>query len=233
MTCTRIRYGLVLLLGLPVACGVSPRRIPHDDLLRQPVLIAEGFESGAARWEPVDPEAWKVIAVDGGHAYSQFKQCQYKPPFRSPINLSLVRDLCVSDFVLTLRVQSTGKEAPHRSVCIFFSYQDPARFYYVHLGRKTDDASNQIHIVDGAPRHKISTFTTAGTPWTDGWHRVKIVRRAATGEIAVYFDDFETPALTAIDTTFGWGRIGIGSFDDTGNWDDIEVRGVPAGPSKR
>ena len=34
------------------------------------------------------------------------------------------------------------------------------------------------------------------------------------------------PVMTAKDKTFAWGRIGIGTFDDTSDWDDIELRGV-------
>ena len=32
--------------------------------------------------------------------------------------------------------------------------------------------------------------------------------------------------MTARDKTFQRGRIGVGSFDDTGDWDDIRLRGV-------
>ena len=111
-------------------------------------------------------------------------------------------------------------------MCLVFGYQDSGHFYYSHLGKKTDDHANQIFIVNGAPRAKISTKTTPGTNWTDGWHAVKIVRKVADGTIEVYWDDMKTPVQTASDKTFAWGRIGIGSFDDTGNWDDIKLRGV-------
>jgi hypothetical protein len=36
------------------------------------------------------------------------------------------------------------------------------------------------------------------------------------------------PVMTARDATFTWGQLGIGSFDDTGNFDDITVHGVRA-----
>ena len=37
----------------------------------------------------------------------------------------------------------------------------------------------------------------------------------------VYFDDMTKPLMTAQDTTFGAGEIGIGTFDDSGNFDDV------------
>ena len=59
-----------------------------------------------------------------------------------------------------------------------------------------------------------------------GWHKVKLVRRAADGLIEVYFDDMTRPIMQAEDRHFTWGRIGVGSFDDLGNYDDIVVRGI-------
>ena len=111
-------------------------------------------------------------------------------------------------------------------MCLFFGYQDPAHFYYVHLGKKTDDHANQIFIVNGAPRQKISMKTSGGTPWDDEWHPVKVVRRIRDGSIEVYFDDMKTPVMTARNKTFLRGQVGVGSFDDTGDWTNVKVYGT-------
>ena len=103
----------------------------------------------------------------------------------------------MGDFVLDVDVLSTKPDYDHRDMCVIFGYQDPSHFYYVHFGLKTDDHANQIFIVDGAARLKISTKTTAGTNWDENWHRIKIKRRVDLGDIAVYFDDLETPAMEA------------------------------------
>ncbi len=197
-----------------------------------PLLFQDDFRQGAGRWQPSDPAAWKVIDGKMGKEYSQFQQSKYKPPHRSPFNFSLVKDLIVGDCILEAQVQSTTRDYPHRDVCLFFGYQDPAHFYYVHLGKKTDDHANQIFIVNNAPRVKISTRTTDGTPWTDGWHHVKVVRKVKDGSIAVYFDDMKTPVMTATDRTFTWGQVGVGSFDDTSSWRDVKVYGVKAEKGK-
>ena len=193
-----------------------------------PLLFSDDFEKGADRWEPTDPAAWKIADGRGGKVYGQFQQSNYKPPHRSPLNIALVKDLLVGDFSLEAKVQSTGKDGPHRDMCLFFGYQDPAHFYYVHLGKKTDDHANQVFIVNNEPRKKISTRTSSGTNWDDSWHRVRIVRKVGDGAVEVYFDDMKTPVMTATDKTFTWGRIGVGSFDDTGNWMDVKLRGVKA-----
>jgi hypothetical protein len=214
------------IIAAVMAIAIWDTTEPRRDAPELPVLYEEDFENGADRWEPTDRNAWKVLETKHGKVYSQFQQSKYTPPHRSPFNFSLHKGITVADFVLETKVQSTVKDYGHRDVCLIFGYQDPAHFYYVHLGKKADDHANQIFIVNDAPRTKISTKTTPGTNWDDDWHRVKIVRRVEDGTIEVYFDDMKQPVMTAADKNFTWGRIGLGSFDDTSNWDDVELRGV-------
>src|SRR5262249_28586720 len=156
------------------------------------------FEKGADRWEPLDRDGWQVIQTQKGKLFSQFKAASsYKPPHRSPFHIALVKDIMVSDFVLEAKCQSTAKDYPHPNLRLFFGYQDAAHFYYAHRGKRTDDHANQVFIVNKADRKKISTRTTTGTNWTNGWHHVKVVRSVGAGRIEVYFDDMKTPAMTA------------------------------------
>ena len=43
--------------------------------------------------------------------------------------------------------------------------------------------------------------------------------------IKVYFDDMSAPIMEAEDRHFDFGKIGFGSFDDTGRVDNIKVWG--------
>ncbi|HEX7897032.1 MAG TPA: hypothetical protein VF950_04695 [Planctomycetota bacterium] len=192
-------------------------------LALQAVDVREDFEKGFERWAPTDPAAWRLEDGPTGKCLSQFAKSKYEPPHRSPFNLALLKDVVVGDFVLEAKCRSTVKDYGHRDMCVVFGYQDPGRFYYSHLGKKTDDHANQIFIVNGAPRLKISTKTTEGTNWTDDWVKLKVVRKGA--DIEVYWNDLEKPVQTAKDATFPSGRIGVGSFDDTGLWDDIVLKG--------
>ena len=215
-----------------VACAAALLSTAQADDL--PLVLSEDFESGTDRWEPTDSKAWKLTGGPKGKVYSLTKKkSKYKPPHRSPYNISLLKDVTVGDFVLELDVLSTEKDYNHRSLCLFFGYQDPAHFYYVHFGKKTDDHANQIFIVNDKARTKISTKTSKGTPWDDKWHKLKIVRRVSDGTIETYFDDMKKPVMKASDKTFKWGQIGIGSFDDMGNFDNVKIRGIKVKPVKK
>ena len=199
--------------------------LPAADEL--PVVYQEDFEKGADHWQPLDAKQWQIKKTDKGQVYSQHKkETEYKPPHRSPTNVSLLKDVKVGDLELTAKVLSTHPDYGHRDAVIVFGYQDPAHFYYVHLGKQADDHANQIFIVNDAARTKISLTSTSGTNWDDSWHTVRVVRKVADGTIEIYYDDMTKPVMTAKDKTFAWGQIGVGTFDDTSDWDDIVVRGT-------
>ncbi|MFM8414967.1 MAG: hypothetical protein ACKOCX_09595 [Planctomycetota bacterium] len=197
-----------------------------------PLVFAEDFSKGAGRWEPTDPAAWRLHQDESRAVWGLTKrQSDYRPKVRSPHNVALVKDLELTDTVITFQVRSTLDTGNHRDCCVFFNWQDPEHFYYVHLGAKPDPASGQIMIVNGAPRRPL-THNTKPVSWDDRWHTVKLVREVATGRIAVYFDDLQSPLMEVVDKTFTAGRVGIGSFDDMNDFADVRIFGRRAGPER-
>ena len=222
-----------LMLLVPGIALLAAAWVTAAEKPELPLVCADDFEKGAGNWQPTDAKAWRIAETERGKVYNQFKNSDYKPPHRSPYNIALLKDVSVGDFVLTVKVQSTnGGAGNHQDMCLFFNYQDPAHFYYVHLGKRPDPHSSQIMIVNDAPRAMITKSKSPGIPWDEKWHDVKIVRRTADGAIEIYFDDMKKPVMTAVDKTFNWGQVGLGSFDDNGNWDDFKLRGVKAAAGK-
>ena len=189
------------------------------------LLAHEDFDEGIDNWEPTDPKAWKLEKKDSRTFYSLHAKSNYKTKVRSPFNISLLKGSEVGDFVLDVDLRSTIKVYGHQDLCLFFGHQDPEHYYYVHLGRKADAHANSIFLVNNAPRVSIAKTRTEGTDWSRGWHRARIRREAASGKIEVFFDDMQEPVMTTIDKTFTHGRVGIGSFDDTGDFDAIRLWG--------
>jgi hypothetical protein len=214
-------------LKVLVFVGILPGMLMAQEATELPLVLQEDFEKGIERWEPKDAKQWQAKKTEQGQVFSLFEKAgKYKPPFRSPVNIALLKDVTVGDFQFTAKVLSTHPDYGHRDSVIVFGYQDPAHFYYVHLASKADDHANQIFIVNGAARKKISLTTTTGTKWDDQWHTLRVRRDVKAGTIEIYFDDLTKPVMTAKDDTFQWGQVGIGSFDDTSDWDNLELRGT-------
>ncbi len=228
---------LLMFAALPFLAAAGPQPVSPETLptLKQtaveqniaglPLRFQADFEDGKAdAFKPTDDAAWKVIDQGGNKVLAlTVRVSDYKPPHRSPHNIALVEDVDAGTVVLDVKLQSAMTDYGHRSLCLFFNYVDPSHFYYVHFGQEADPHANQIFIVNDAPRKAISKTTTDGTPWDHQWHHARVVRDAESSTIKVYFDDMDTPVMTATDKTFTSGSVGIGSFDDAGNFDQIAV----------
>lgn len=165
-----------------------------------------------------DPDSWRLTPIEGTTCLELYKKVgAYKPPVRSPHAIALLATVQVGDFILEVDVESTNITAgAHRDSCFFFGLTNPSNFYYVHIATSADPHAHNVFLVNNAPRTPIATFTTQGVAWGVGLrHRVRIERTLADGAIRVFFNDLEKPVMEAKDETFGWGYVGVGSFDDT------------------
>jgi hypothetical protein len=229
------RIAIVLALSAFAQFGANRTAGAVDVGSTLPVILSEDFESGMDRWQTTDPDpadsVWEIIEAPtkpgqaGNHVLRVTGASKYEPPYRSPLSIAWLKDVKVGEFEITARVQNTNPSGGnHRDLCFFWGRQSPAEFYYVHFGAKADPHACQIFIVNNDKRTMITKDQAEGTPWTDGWHNIKI-SRDADGTMKAYFDDMTKPLMTAQDTTFGAGQIGIGTFDDSGNFDDLVLRG--------
>jgi acetyl esterase/lipase len=86
-------------------------------------------------------------------------------------------------------------------------------------------------IVNNEPRRPLTDNKNL-VPWDDQWHEVKLVRNSVAGTIAIYFDDMTQPIMSTSDKTFAKGRVGIGSFDDMNEFDDVKVHALKVPPAR-
>jgi hypothetical protein len=230
MTMSSRRFSMMLFYELATfLISVGSSFGAPSDLPRGYKLLYEqnfGDPSAIRDFVVTDPKAWK-ISQEGGHsALELVAQSNYKPLVRSPFNIALVRDKLFADFILEADLMQTGKEYGHRDMCLFFGFQNPTNFYYVHIATAADDHAHNIFLVKNAPRTKIAKETTKGVNWGLGiWHKVRLERRISDGMIKVYFDDMTLPIMFGTDHSFGAGYVGFGSFDDTGKINNVKIWG--------
>ncbi len=211
---------LGMLLG---GCASLEKSAERDGM---PRVFSEDFANGSGRWVMTDARAWRVEKEGGRHLLSLFGKSAYEPEVRSPRNIARVKNLELGGFVFEVTLRQTGREYGHRDLCLFFGYNDPSHFYYVHMASAADAHAHSIFLVNGAPRVSIAAERTDGIQWGEKFHKVRITRDTASGSIEVYFDDMDTPIMKANDKTFLKGGFGIGSFDDTGNFDRVAIWGA-------
>jgi len=145
---------------------------------------------------------------------------------RRPAALAILNMQPVQRVTIEADIRSTAPaDVVRRDLDIIVGYESPTRFYYVHLAAVSDDVHNGIFRVKNADRVRIDSGGAKPQLADFSWHHVRVDRDGRTGRIAVYMDGSRAPVLQATDTTIGRGRVGVGSFDDTGEFRDIVIEG--------
>jgi hypothetical protein len=185
------------------------------------VSFRDNFEKGdLSAWAFPFPEDWRIFSEGPNHYLHMLRSREPGVP-RRPLQFALLKGPKVGSFELTTRLRRE-----HRSLIIVFNYVDTMHFYYAHLSVDSgiqQQVHNGIFIVDGEPRKRIAGLEAApALPDTD-WHSARITRDVTTGEIEVMMDGAKLPLFSIHDGTFTCGHVGIGSFDETGDFDDFEL----------
>jgi len=179
-------------------------------------------QTAMAGWHLPLPQDWE-IATDGANRVLRLAKSGPIGNPRRPVKFALWKAGCVSDFVSEVKMRRNDG-----SLLMAFGFQDRAHFYYAHVSR--DDGDTRVHNglfkVSGGERYRIGGAGSAPVLPTTRWHTVKVVRKAESGSIEVFVDG-ETEARFAVtDTSFQYGWVGLGSFDETGDFDDFRLTGT-------
>jgi translation initiation factor IF-1 len=187
--------------------------------------LLEDFERD---WILYPKDCWDIDDSNGRMTLRLFKSGRPRK-LRAPRAYAVMKNFRVSDFIFEGKVKSLKQPTVKaRDMIIVFGYIDSTHFYYVHFSGKSDDKHNIIAIVNGKDREKINIERTDQIParLTDmNFHDFKVTFNSETAKISAYLDDMEIPLLTAVDSTFRSGMVGIGSMDDIGCVYDVKLWG--------
>ena len=206
----------------------------HDGMKRISVLTAVLMNgvamAGAAdtlkifghEWSVPLAADWMVDGEDGAPVLHLVEHRGPMPGPRRPIQFAL------ADLAYSGRVTLEGDVKPlGASLLIVFGYRDAAHFDYAHLSVDTgakQPVHNGVFHVYGGERVRISSEQgPAAFSATGRWHHVKLTHDARSGRVSVMVDGRTVPALDAVDMSLGPGRVGVGSFDETGVFKNISV----------
>jgi hypothetical protein len=192
-------------------------------------LLAAGEIHRSINFEQGDLSAWSLpraadweIASEGGNHFLRLLHAGEIGAPRRPLQYALLKDACVGDFTLRVKVSRAGN-----SMMIAFGYQDTLHFYYAHLS--ADDGNHRVHNglfkVDGGERFRIAGTGSRPVLPDQKWHEVRIVRHVDTGKMEVFAGNDLQPRFEYTDSAFRFGRVGLGSFDETGDFDDFRLDG--------
>ena len=197
-----VRILFCLVVALPV-CAVD-------------VIKAFGYE-----WEVPDASHWRVEKVDGHEVLRQVTNPMKDPSPRRPVYHAVARTKAFKKVTIECEMQRVGK-----SMVVLYAWRDAAHFNYVHLS--SDSAEKQIvhngvfHVY-GGERVRISRALGPGTLPAENWIRVKVVHDGS--RVYAEVDGKRNPSLEGLDLSLTAGRVGLGSFFETGAFRKVVIVG--------
>jgi hypothetical protein len=149
---------------------------------------------------------------------------------RRPTKYALLESKPYSKVTVEGEVRRNG-----RSVIIVYAWQDDAHYDYAHISVDTGASQNvhngMFHIF-GGERVRMSSLEGPGSLPTQDWTPVKLEFDGETGRCYVEVNGKRNPSLEAVDLSLRWGRVGLGSFDETGDFRNVKVTGTTREPGQ-
>ena len=147
-------------------------------------------------------------------------------PIRKPAAFAVIKMDPLTKATVGMQLRSTAPAgATNRNVVVLVGYQSPTRFYYVDLSGQTDPARNGIFLVDGASARRVDRWNGEALLRDQALHDLRVEFDGTSGTIRVFMDHAHKALLSAYDATLPEGRVGVGSFDDTGEFRSVRVSG--------
>lgn len=210
-------FGVASVHGIHV---IAPDGGPEPPC--ETITFTDDFNDGNANgWTPLTSSRWQV-RNDAGSLRYYLNTSDYNSPDEKRLGeLSIINSQTWGDFTFECDAKSedAGIGNSGADLSIVFGYQDFDSYYYVNYNRESGFTEmHRIH--DSGPRVTLATYNAP--TFDDGnYHKLRIEREGSV--IRAYFDGILI--LSGNDSFFGEGRIGVGSFNDAGYFDNIVITG--------
>lgn len=183
-------------------------------------VIDEDFSAGASNFTVVDGGDW---GVSGGRYVLSNPQTFTTSGLLGQI--SVHDTVLAGDFSAGAVLNITGTTGDWDDLALIFNYQDAGNFYYVSLNENaTSNAYTQgvFKVVNDTPT-ELADITASISTDTD--YLVEVVRSGSS--IVAYIDSTQVASVS--DSTFSGGKVGLGSKNNGGEFDDLMAFGSALG----
>jgi len=187
---------------------------------------ADTVEAFGFRWTVQNAADW---TVEGG-VLRLLVPGQPPPGLpRRPQKYALAETAPFRKVTLEAEVRRNG-----RSLVLIYAWQDEAHFNYAHI---SSDPAEKVHVhngifhIFGGERVRISPLDGPPSLPTQDWTPVRLLFDGDSGRCIVEVNGKRNPSLEAADLSLRYGRVGLGSFDETGDFRNVRIRGQTRQPS--
>jgi hypothetical protein len=194
-----------------------------------PVVFSETFDAGLSAWTPRDTSAWETTKAANPNL--KLATRGEPGPFRAPLSWIVRGDhQPAGSFTLTARgLCHTPLTTPGRDLLLIVGWKGPLDYTYIHFSAENSQVHNVIMRVKPDGREQLP-HATRPVPklLKKDWQTIRVWYDKPSGMLRCYADDMETPMMSCKVGDLPVGAVGVGSFDDMVEFDDIVLKAEAA-----
>jgi hypothetical protein len=198
-------------------------------LILLPALLAAGdtIDAFGLKWRVPVAADWTVEKIDGEDVLRLTVPRPSEKP-RRPSQFALAETPAYASVTIEAEVRKEPKALRNRrnSIILVYTWQDKDHFNYAHLSDDNGQRSphhNGIFHVFGGDRARISSTQGPDTLTEERWYKVRLEHDGK--HVRVWVDGETSPSFEACDYSLRSGRVGLGSFFDTGDFRRVKITG--------
>jgi len=190
------------------------------------VFVSENVVSSCDFWDDFNDDIldgwtahmlsrWSTKYYDGDYALWLNTSSYNSPGDKDLGEIITIDNAIVSDFTFECDLQSCeGSGNVNADLAFIFGYQDFSNYYYAILNRSASNTT--LRRLQNGVAYDLDVYDP-GVLSDQNWHHLKVTR--SSGHISVYLDN--QLILSGYDNVFLAGKVGVGSKNDSGYFDDI------------
>ncbi|MFM7180727.1 MAG: hypothetical protein ACKO2G_04595 [Verrucomicrobiales bacterium] len=215
------------LLGLVGCMKAAPELPPAEKAAAPefPVVFTENFAKGLAEWTPRETCVWEMTAATNPNL--ELVTRGNPGPFRAPLSW-LVRGghQPAGSFTLTARgICHTPLTTPGRDLLLLVGWKGPLDYTYIHFSAENSTVHNVIMRVKPDGREQLPHLTQPVPKLVKkDWQTIRVWYDRPSGMLRCYVDDMESPMMSCKVGDLQAGAVGVGSFDDMVEFDDVVLK---------
>ncbi len=187
--------------------------------------LTDGFDDGNADdWNSLNAVNWEVTTDEGDMAY-YLNTTNFGSPGGGRLGEYSLLSAEYDDFTFTLEAK-LGDDVVNNAAAdyaVVFGFQDANNYYYMLFNN--DQNLTQLFKVINGSRTLLETANSGDWLNDNAYHSIEVKRTGSA--ISVRFDG--NVILNANDSSLGAGKVGVGSYNDSAYFDDVNVTSAVSG----
>ena len=224
-------FRVFLPFALATCLAAEPALPPAGKSLAPefPVVFNETFDRGLEGWLARESSGWEIAGKQ--NPYLKLTTKGEPGPFRAPLSWIVRGDRRpnASSTISARGICHTPLKTPGRDLLLIIGWRGPLDYHYIHFSAENSAVHNVMMRVKPEGRELLPHASQPVPKLLKAdWQTIRVWYDKPSGMLRCYVDDMETPMMSCKIGGLPAGAVGVGSFDDMVEFDDVVLKAEAA-----